>query len=401
MTVLSAVKTSSAIKSSPLVAKTAAVARDVAAQHASDVDIKSRFPAETFAALRDAKLLSAAVPKSHGGEGAGLLELGAQCAALAQGCGSSGMVLAMHHIQVACIARHGAGTAYFDRYMKENLVARQEVVASITSENGTFGDTRSSICAVQVDGDRMSLEKDATTVSYGAHADAQLVTCRRAPDAQANDQVLVLFEKGNYTLDQNGTWDTLGMRGTCSPGAKFAGKGGAEQILPGSFADSSAQTMVPYSHVLWSALWSGIAADAIGRAAAFVRGEARKRPGVVPSNATRLARAHVDLQSMRNNWEACAIAFDEMTAENETAARDELGSMGWALRLNQLKMACSEMGPRLVHEALQIIGILGYKNDSKFSVGRHYRDLLSAALMISNERIAQKSASMLLVFKDD
>ena len=401
MTVLSAVKTSSAIKSSPLVAKTAAVARDVAAQHASDVDIKSRFPAETFAALRDAKLLSAAVPKSHGGEGAGLLELGAQCAALAQGCGSSGMVLAMHHIQVACIARHGAGTKYFDRYMKENLVARQDVVASITSENGTFGDTRSSICAVQVDGDRMSLEKDATTVSYGAHADAQLVTCRRAPDAQANDQVLVLFEKGNYTLDQNGTWDTLGMRGTCSPGAKFAGKGGAEQILPGSFADSSAQTMVPYSHVLWSALWSGIAADAIGRAAAFVRGEARKRPGVVPSNATRLARAHVDLQSMRNNWEACAIAFDEMTAENETAARDELGSMGWALRLNQLKMACSEMGPRLVHEALQIIGILGYKNDSKFSVGRHYRDLLSAALMISNERIAQKSASMLLVFKDD
>ena len=209
-------------------------------------------------ALRAAKLLSAAVPKSHGGEGAGLLELGAQCAALAQGCGSSGMVLAMHHIQVACIARHGAGTAYFDRYMRENLVARQEVVASITSENGTFGDTRSSICAVQVNGDRMTLEKDATTVSYGAHADAQLVTCRRAPDAQANDQVLVLFEKGHYTLDQNGTWDTLGMRGTCSPGAKFAGSGAADQILPGSFADSSAQTMVPYSHVLWSALWSGI-----------------------------------------------------------------------------------------------------------------------------------------------
>ena len=131
------------------------------------------------------------------------------------------------------IARHGAGTAYFDRYMRENLVARQEVVASITSENGTFGDTRSSICAVQVNGDRMTLEKDATTVSYGAHADAQLVTCRRAPDAQANDQVLVLFEKGHYTLDQNGTWDTLGMRGTCSPGAKFAGSGAADQILPG------------------------------------------------------------------------------------------------------------------------------------------------------------------------
>ena len=32
---------------------------------------------------------------------------------------------------------------------------------------------------------------------------------------------------------------------------------------------------------------------------------------------------------------------------------------------------------------------------------RHYRDALSAALMISNDRIAAQSANMLLVFKDD
>ena len=81
--------------------------------------------------------------------------------------------------------------------------------------------------------------------------------------------------------------------------------------------------------------------------------------------------------------------------------RSTLDGMGWALKMNQLKMACSEMAPKLVHEALQIIGIMAYKNDSKFSVGRHYRDVLSGALMVSNERIAGKSASMLLVFKDD
>jgi acyl-CoA dehydrogenase len=242
----------------------------------------------------------------------------------------------------------------------------------------------------------MTLEKDATTVSYGEHADAQLVTCRRAADAAASDQVLVLFEKGQYTLAQSGTWDTLGMRGTCSPGAKFSGHGAAEQIVPGSFADSSAQTMVPYSHILWSSLWTGIASDAIGRAAQFVRGEARKKPGTVPANAPRLARAHVELQAMRHNWESCANDFDDLDD-----ARDELNTMGWALKMNQLKMSCSEMAPKMCHEALQIIGIMAYKNDTKFSVGRHYRDVLSAALMVSNERIAGKSASMLLVFKDD
>ena len=53
-----------------------------------------------------------------------------------------------------------------------------------------------------------------------------------------------------------------------------------------------------------------------------------------------------------------------------------------------------------MHRALQIVGILGYKNDGAFSLGRHYRDVLSASLMISNDRINAKSASMLLVFKD-
>ncbi|MBS0514194.1 MAG: acyl-CoA/acyl-ACP dehydrogenase [Proteobacteria bacterium] len=391
---------SSEIKAMGVVARTAAIAAEVATRHAATVDAQSRFPHETFAALKAAKLLSAAVPQSHGGAGAGMLELGMQCAALAQGCGSSGMVLAMHHIQVACIARHGLGAAYFDRYLRENLADRQELIASITSENGTFGDTRSSVCAVAVDGEHMALEKDATTVSYGAHADAQLVTCRRAADAAASDQVLVLFEKGQYALEQTGTWDTLGMRGTCSPGAKFSGKGRAEQILPGSFADSSAQTMVPYSHILWSALWSGIATDALGRAAEFVRGAARRNPGTMPPNAPHLARANVELQAMRHNWQACAREFDELTEAGDRAAREELGSMAWALKMNQLKMGCSEVAPRLCHEALQIIGILGYKNDTPFSVGRHYRDVLSAALMVSNERIASKSASMLLVYKD-
>ncbi|MCX5746077.1 MAG: acyl-CoA/acyl-ACP dehydrogenase [Proteobacteria bacterium] len=391
----------STVKSGEVVTRTAAIATEVAAKHASDVDSKSRFPRESVAALQQARLMSAAVPKQFGGAGAGMLELAHQCAALAGGCASSGMVLAMHHIQVACIARHGIGSPYFEHYMRHNLVEKQDVVASITSENGTFGDTRTSICAVEIDGAKMSLKKDATTMSYGEHADAQLVTCRRAADAGGSDQVLVLFEKGQYTLADIGAWDTMGMRGTCSPGGKFAGAGAATQILPGSYGDSSAQTMVPYSHILWAALWWGIANDAIGRAAQFVRGEARKKPGTVPANAARLARAHIDLQAMRHNWESCASEFDEITAEDDTRARDTLGQMAWALKMNQLKISASEMAPKLVHEALQIIGILAYKNDTKFSVGRHYRDALSGSLMVSNERINGKSASMLLVFKDD
>ena len=374
------------------------IATQVAAVHARDVDGQARFPHETVAALKAARILSAPVPTAFGGAGLHMQELASLCATLSGACGSSGMVLAMHFIQVACVVRHHADSAFFKGYLTE-IVETQPLLASITSEVGTFGDTRSSVCAVERDGGRFTLNKQATTGSYCAHADAILVTCRRAPDAPKNDQALVLVRQSDGKLTQTTTWDTMGMRGTCSPGFNLESSGPEAQILPVSFGDIAAQTMVPYSHILWSALWWGIANDAVAKASQYVRGEARKNPGTVPPTATRLAEVSVQLQSLKHNWQAVAKEFDEIDATPDAAER--LLGIGWALKMNNLKIGASEAAPQIVHRALQIVGIMGYKNDSPFALSRHYRDALSGALMISNERIAGKSASMLLVFKDD
>jgi acyl-CoA dehydrogenase len=371
---------------------------EVAARHADDVDRQARFPIETITALREAKALSAAVPRELGGGGSGMRELATMCAALAGACGSSAMVLAMHHIQVACLVRHGMSSPELRQYLKD-LVAHQYLLGSMTSEVGTQGDTRSSVCAVERTAGRFTLNKDATTASYCAYADAILVTCRREPQAAASDQVMVLVRREDCTLKQTTTWDTMGMRGTCSPGFRLESSGPEQHILPGSFADSSAQTMVPYSHILWASLWWGIAADAVNKAGQFVRGEARKTPGTIPPGAARLAEASAQLQALRHNWLALAAEFDELAQGAD--GQQVLHSMGWALKMNNLKVNASEAAPQVVHKALQIIGVLGFKNDSKFSVARQYRDTLSASLMISNDRIVGKSASMLLVFKDE
>jgi acyl-CoA dehydrogenase len=373
------------------------VTTEVAAAQAPDVDAKARFPLETLAALREVHVLSAPVPRELGGAGCNLEQLSQLCSTLAQACGSSAMVLAMHYIQVACIARHGMQSEFFRAYLSD-LARRQYLLASMTSEVGTFGDTRSSICAVRRSNGRFKLDKDATTGSYCAHADAILVTCRRDESAAPGDQVLVLVRREDCQLTQTTGWDTLGMRGTCSPGFKLVSGGDEAQILPGAFADSSAQTMVPYSHVLWASLWWGIAAGAVHKAAQFVRGQARQKPGTVPPTAGRLAEVSVELQSLKQNWLAAARDFDALG--DGPAAREELSSMAWALRLNNLKIACSEAAPEIVQRALKIVGILGYKNDSPFSLGRHLRDALSGALMISNDRIAAKNAAMLLVHKE-
>ena len=74
--------------------------------------------------------------------------------------------------------------------------------------------------------------------------------------------------------------------------------------------------------------------------------------------------------------------------------------MATILRFNNLKIAASEQAPQRLPGALGVCGIVGYKNDTPFSVGRHLRDSMSACLMVANERIHATDASLLLIAKE-
>lgn len=371
------------------------VGADVAAKHADSVDREARFPAESFAALKAEKLLGIMVPKELGGEGASIATVSEVCHALGQFCASTAMVYAMHQIQVACFVRHGQGSAWHRSFL-ERLAKEQLLLASATSEAGIGGDVRSSACAVELTGDAFKLKKNATVISYGANADAILVTARKNADAPASDQVIVLVLKQDYRLEQTGGWDTLGMRGTCSNGYWLHAAGKAAQILPLPYAEISAQTMLPTSHLTWSSLWLGIATDAVGRARAFIRGEARKKPGSTPPGAVRLAECVSMLQQMKANVVAGCKAYEESMGDAE-----KLSSLSFAIAMNSLKTGTSAMAVQVVNHALMVCGIHGYKNDTKFSLGRHLRDAHSAALMVSNDRIYGNTANLLLVHKED
>jgi acyl-CoA dehydrogenase len=47
--------------------------------------------------------------------------------------------------------------------------------------------------------------------------------------------------------------------------------------------------------------------------------------------------------------------------------------------------------------AMRACGLSGYRNDGDFSVGRHLRDVLSAPIMINNERILTNIATASLM----
>ena len=381
--------------STELVEKAHNIGATIAGPAADAVDRDARFPTEGINALKKERMMSAFVPTEFGGLGCSVSDLSAICTALGQYCSATAMVYAMHQIQVACIVRHGQTSPYFKQYLTE-LTETEGLIASATSEIGVGGDVRSSICAVERDGDNYTLVKQAPVISYGEHADDILTTARRAPDAASNDQVIVMVRKANRTLEPTGDWNTLGFRGTCSLGFKLSVKGKVEEIVPAPYADISSQTMLPISHIVWTSFWLGIATNAVSRARAYIRAEARKNPGKTPAASVRLAEVVSTLQTMR-------ATVADATREYERAMDDPdaLSSMAFAIRMNNLKLTCSKLVIDIVSQALLICGMAGYKINSPYSLSRHLRDAYGAAIMINNDRIYGSNAAMLLVSKDD
>jgi acyl-CoA dehydrogenase len=368
----------------------AKIAAAAAAEHAAAVDREARFPTEMLAAAKAERLLGMQVPVELGGDGASVSDAVDVCYVLGQACSSSALIFAMHQIMVRILVRHGDGGRWQQEFLKR-IAAEQLLLASSTTENQTGGDVRSSTCAVAAKDGRITLEKNATVMSYGAQADAILATARRAPDAPPSDQVLVVLLHDDYELKPIVAWDVLGMRGTCSTGFTLRGAGLADQVLPVPYDRIHAESMVPVAHLTWSAAWTGIAAGAVGRAQHFVR-NATRRSGQVPPGATHLTRAALELRTLRGNIAAAAQRYEVAATQ-----ADALGAVDFQTSINLLKVSCSETAIATVLSAMQACGLAGYRNDGEFSICRSLRDVLSSSIMINNDRILANATNALML----
>jgi acyl-CoA dehydrogenase len=363
-----------------LAARAAAVA-EIAARYAADVDRDARFPREAIDAARDHRLMGIMAPVELGGEGAALLAVADVCYRLGQGCASTAMIYAMHQIKVACVIRHGRGAAWHDGLLRR-LCREQLLLASSTTEGQGGGNARSSAAPVERTGDRFTLERAATVISYGAEADGIVTTARRAPDALPTDQVLVVLLREHYRLDRILEWNTLGMRGTCSAGFTLKANGACDQILPVPYDKIHVQTMTPVAHLTWASVWAGVAAASVDRARQFIRGAARKAGGQLPPGAGHFAKANASLTTLRGLI-ASGIERYERAAEDER----KLASLEFQTMINLTKVEASELAVSAVMSAMRACGLSGYRNDSEFTIGRYLRDVLSSPLMINNDRI--------------
>jgi acyl-CoA dehydrogenase len=93
--------------------------------------------------------------------------------------------------------------------------------------------------------------------------------------------------------------------------------------------------------------------------------------------------------------QGAALRHDEIRDDHRA-----LTSMSYAISMNSLKVSAPTLVVRILHEALLICGLAGYREDSPYSLGRLLRDAHGAAVMINNGRILDNNARLLLIDKE-
>ena len=367
------------------------IATTVTAPAAYDVDRNARFPIESLTALKEARVLTDLVPVELGGMGATLTDISNAIRVLSRSCAATGSVLAMHTEQLFMLLKYGTTPSL--RRLLQEVVDDQLLIANANSEVGIGGDVMRSVAALVPDGDGWLFDKQALAPSFGASADLILSTSRRAPDATDTDQVLAILRAKDFTLEPTSTWDTLGLRGTCSGGMHITGHVTSDDLFPAPFAEIANGGGGQLRHVLMTSVWTGLAEAALEEAHATVRAAAKRTIGTTPLAAVRLAEIMSEVQIARS---MLAEALRQIEA---AFLADAIEDIGLVTSLRNVKVVTSNVALNAATAALQICGINGFRRGEDHKLERVLRDACGALIMVSNDRYLQENAQMLPVRK--
>ncbi|NUP50321.1 MAG: acyl-CoA/acyl-ACP dehydrogenase [Catenulispora sp.] len=353
-------------------------------ESAAKDDEAAAFPVEALAALRETPLMGLLVPVEHGGLGADAATLARTARELAAGSLSAALIWAMHCQQVAALAA-AAPPALAERLLPR--IARGEVyLASVTTESGKGGHLTTAVAPLTRQDGRLRIHREAPIVTGGEHADGFLITLRDGEDAADTAVSLVYADREQLTVRTSGDWNPMGMRATHSVALTLDGEVPADQLVgtPGRFADLVADVFGPFAHVAWAACWLG-AATGVTRDVLGMLRDPKRRTGFDLSSELvldRIARIRMDLDAVAAYVRAVADEVDAARGGSALRATDA------QLRINGLKVFASETLMGTADRLMDLTGLRhGYQRSSPLAVERLFRDLKSARLNYSNDRL--------------
>ncbi len=345
----------------------------VAAQHAAQHDRDGTFPTEGLAQLAGNGYLALAIPQALGGESATVAEVVLGNLALGKGDASLGLVVAMHTALLGRVRDASVWPApHFERIAREVSSTRDgngALINSLASEPEMGSPSRGGLPATtanrtvsgwQVSG-RKTFSSGSSVLRWGVVSAAVHIG-----DAEPYlGNFLIPMATRGVRIEP--TWDTMGMRATCSHTVVLEGvevEADAELPRPPASAGS-----VPHERG-WSlsvaAVYLGVAEAARDFAVQFARDRkptalGGKSIASLPNIRERAGRMDLLLFQARGLLVSTARAWDAAPSADMDAA------------LAAAKVVASNNAVAVAEEAMRLVG--GSSMDRSMPLERHYRDV--------------------------
>lgn len=369
-----------------------------------EVDDQAKFPVESLALLRRSGLMGILVPHRFGGGEASIDTIVRVAQIIAGACLSTGMIWGMHMQQVACLID------YADEVFKTRLLPRiaagQVFIASITSEKGKGGHLLTAFAPLEYQDGQVVISREAPVCTGGAYGDGYLVTMRRSEDSPPEEVALVYAERDQLEVTSQGTWNALGMRGTQSVSMKICGMVPPDQILhaQGGFTQIALTTMVPFGHIAWASCWLGAVKSALRAMQQLLRDPQRRKGYPLQSDLfmEKWARIRLEIETIDAYLEKVTRTYGALRATGTIFT--DYKSPAYNIQINNLKILASEQLFKTTNHLIELAGLqYGYLKNDAIPLERVMRDLRSASLMYSNDRLllANGRLALLALLKED
>jgi alkylation response protein AidB-like acyl-CoA dehydrogenase len=348
-----------------------AIARRCLAPRAAEHDRTAEFPADNFTDLAGSGLLGLLVPESHGGLGADLVAYGLAVAELAEACGSTALIFAMHCGATRLLSASPGQTA---RDALKDVIRNGKLVAWAFSEPGTGGNVLKPQLRATRTEHGFTLAGTKAFCTGAGHTDYYLVNTASGEAEFRRSQSMFLLPADTVGLTVKETWDAMGMRANCAntvqldcavkPSVCVGGHGGGLPLL---------------GHAL-PALVLGLAAASLGIA--------RAAGGFATEHVTR--RVHADTGANLAAYQGVRFHIAELTTRLHTAhlsllhgaATAETDPLEALPAMNLAKYICNSAAIAVADLAMQVTGGQGFLRSN--ALERHYRDARAGAVMGAN-----------------
>jgi len=342
-----------------------AIATGVVAFNAEEVDRDGAFPQAAMDALAGAGLYGLISAREVGGMGCSQGAAAAVVERVAQACGSTAMVLAMHYAGAAVIEKYGPEP------VRRDIAAGKHLSTLAFSEAGSRSHFWAPTSTAKATGGRVVLDAEKSWVTSAGHATAYVWSSRPVKAEGASTIWLVPADAAGLGMPR--PYNGLGLRGNDSRPVTAKQVSIAETQRLGDDGAGFAimmETVLSCFNLMNAAFSVGLMEAATTRTAAHAAGSRYTHVDTsladLPTVRAYIARMRVRTDMARTLW------LDSVEAV-------ENGRQDAMMRVLECKAAAGETALDVLAAGMRVCGGAAFRKD--VGVERYFRDAQAANVM--------------------